>query len=81
MMAREEVLGIVRPHAATIGTTSNVVRFPGNPPMQCLSTTTSLSHFRCTPLSTMARVSAMVSAMSMRLPEQAVIRPAISMSE
>ena len=39
VIAREEVLGIVSPCAATIGTTIIEVRLPGMPPMQCLSTT------------------------------------------
>ena len=43
VIAREEVFGIVSPKAATIGTTMSVVRLPGNPPMQCLSTTSGLS--------------------------------------
>ena len=39
VMARDEVFGMVRPCAATIGTTIIEVRLPGIPPMQCLSTT------------------------------------------
>jgi hypothetical protein len=39
VIAREEVLGISMPCAATMGTTSIEVRLPGMPPMQCLSTT------------------------------------------
>ena len=38
VIAREEVLGTVRPSAARIGTTIIVVRLPGTPPTQCLST-------------------------------------------
>ncbi len=38
-MALDDVLGIVKPCAATIGTTIVDVRLPGTPPMQCLSTT------------------------------------------
>ena len=38
VMARDDVLGILRPCAATIGTTIIEVRLPGMPPMQCLST-------------------------------------------
>ena len=44
VMARDEVLGILSPCAATIGTTIIEVRLPGMPPMQCLSTITSPSH-------------------------------------
>ena len=43
VMARDEVLGISRPLAATMATTMGVVRLPGRPPTQCLSST-------CTPL-------------------------------
>ena len=39
VIAREDVLGIIRPLAATMATTSGVVLFPGIPPMLCLSTT------------------------------------------
>ena len=38
VMAREEVLGMVRPSAATMATMMGVVRLPGNPPTECLST-------------------------------------------
>ena len=37
VMAREEVLGIVYPAAATMGTTSMLVLSPGMPPTLCLS--------------------------------------------
>ncbi len=49
VIAREDVFGMVRPCAATIGTTIMEVRFPGMPPMQCLSTTMGLDHFSCVP--------------------------------
>ena len=39
VMAREDVFGMVRPSEATIGTIIGVVRFPGKPPTECLSTT------------------------------------------
>ena len=54
VIAREDVLGMVRPCAATIGTTIMEVRFPGMPPMQCLSTTIGLGHFNCVPATAMA---------------------------
>jgi hypothetical protein len=38
VMARDEVLGIVNPQAATMGTMIMLVRLPGRPPTQCLST-------------------------------------------
>ena len=37
VIAREEVLGIVNPAAATMGTTSMLVLSPGMPPTLCLS--------------------------------------------
>ena len=37
VIARDEVFGIVSPCAATIETTIGVVRFPGRPPIECLS--------------------------------------------
>ena len=46
VMAREDVFGMVRPCAATIGTTIIEVRLPGIPPMQCLSTTIGLSQVK-----------------------------------
>jgi hypothetical protein len=81
VIARDDVLGINRPQAATIGTTSSVVRLLGRPPTQCLSSTICCCQSSRCPTATMARVSAMVSATSMRSPEQAVISAAISMSE
>ncbi len=39
VIARDELLGIVKPAAATIGTTISVVRVPGTPPIECLSAT------------------------------------------
>ena len=39
VMAREEVFGMVSPQDVTIDTTIGVVRLPGRPPTQCLSTT------------------------------------------
>ena len=43
VMARDEVLGSVRPQAAPIATTMGVVRLPGRPPTECLSATMALS--------------------------------------
>ncbi len=39
VIARDDVFGISRPNAATIGTTISVMRLPGTPPIECLSTT------------------------------------------
>jgi len=55
VIAREEVLGIVKPAAAIIGTIIIVVRVPGSPPMECLSATMP-SKFNFVPVSTMALV-------------------------
>jgi len=51
VIARDEVLGIVRPKAVTIGTTIRVVLFPGRPPIQCLSTTNGEDHVSLVPTS------------------------------
>ena len=80
VMARDEVFGIVRPCAATIGTTIMEVRLPGMPPMQCLSTTIGLSQFSCVPASAIARDSASSSSLVMKLAD-AIRNAAISMSE
>ena len=41
VIARDDVFGMVSPSAATIATMIGVVRLPGRPPTECLSTTTS----------------------------------------
>ena len=64
VMAREDVLGISKPQAATIGTTIGVVRLPGSPPTQCLSMTGVVPQSKRRPDSTIARVIAMVSLVS-----------------
>ena len=79
-MAREEVLGIGSPCAATIGTTIIEVRLPGMPPMQCLSTTIGSVHFSRVPASAIARVRAINSSLVMKLAEP-IRNAAISMSE
>src|SRR3569832_2887280 len=58
VIARDDVLGMVRPYAATIGTTIIDVRLPGTPPMQCLSTTSGTSQSSRLPTSAIARVNA-----------------------
>lgn len=56
VMARDDVLGMVKPCAATMATTIGVVLLPGKPPTQCLSTISSCPQSSLSPLSTMARV-------------------------
>ena len=80
VIAREDVFGMVRPWAATIGTTTIEVRLPGMPPMQCLSTTTGSGHFSWVPALAMARVRASSSPDVMKLAEP-IRKAAISMSE
>ena len=81
VMARDEVFGIVRPCAATIGTTIIEVRLPGMPPMQCLSTTIGASQCQLraglAPSPASARA---VRSLVMKLAE-ATRKAAISMSE
>ena len=64
VIARDDVLGITSPLAAAIATTSGVVRLPGRPPTQCLSTTFCEDQVSRSPASTMARVRCTVSASS-----------------
>ena len=52
------------PLAAAIATTMGVVRLPGRPPTQCLSSTMGAFHFSVSPTSTMARVRDTVSCAS-----------------
>ena len=81
VMARLEVLGISMPWAATMGTTSMLVRFPGMPPMQCLSATRGSSQSSRSPVATMARVRYSTSSRSMPVSAQATRNAAISILE
>ncbi len=62
VMARDEVFGMVRPAAAAMATTMGVVRLPGRPPTQCLSTMGWVCHLSRSPASTMAPVSPTISS-------------------
>ena len=62
VIARDEVLGITTPHAATMGTMISVVRLPGRPPTQCLSITGENGQRMRSPTSTIARVNATISS-------------------
>jgi len=62
VMAREEVLGMVKPAAATMGTTSIDVLSPGMPPTLCLSRIGPVPKSSVLPVVIMARESASVSA-------------------
>ncbi|EKD87177.1 MAG: hypothetical protein ACD_37C00023G0001 [uncultured bacterium] len=55
VIAREELLGILNPAAAIIGTTIKVVLVPGIPPIECLSATIP-ENFNLSPVSTIALV-------------------------
>lgn len=57
VMARDDVFGIVNPRAAMMGTMIGVVRFPGSPPTECLSSTISAFQDSRPPTSTIALVS------------------------
>ena len=76
VMARDEVFGITRPAAATIGTTSIVVRFPGSPPTQCLSRIGRSGQVMRSPASSIARVRWVVSSRSSRPPAHPVMKAA-----
>ncbi|OIQ63322.1 hypothetical protein GALL_551360 [mine drainage metagenome] len=62
VIARDDVLGMVRPKAVTMATTIGVVRLPGKPPTECLSTTIPAGQVKRSPASTIARVRATVSS-------------------
>src|SRR5574337_739537 len=81
VIAREEVLGMVRPMAVAMATTIGVVRLPASPPMQCLSTTIGRSQRRCLPVSTIARVSAITSSRPKWSLQPAMMKAASSMLE
>ena len=81
VIARDEVFGINCPAAATMATTIGVVRLPGNPPTQCLSSTRALPQSSVSPAACIACVSAVVSGRSSRSPAQAVTNAARSRSE
>ena len=82
VMAREDVFGMVRPQAATMATTIGVVRLPGRPPTQCLSTIgRAVPGQGGRPTSTMARVSADHLVAVERAAAQAVMKAASWMSE
>ena len=57
VMARELVLGMRRPAAATMGTMRRDTLFPGTPPMLCLSMTGWVSKWIRSPVSIIALVS------------------------
>ena len=62
VMAREDVFGITSPCAATIGTTIMVMRLPGMPPIECLSTTIGSSQVSFSANDVRTRASATTSA-------------------
>ena len=67
LMAREEVLGIMMPAAATMDTTMGVTLLPGTPPRLWKSNTGVLSNLIISPVSAMATVKSAISEMSMPL--------------
>ena len=81
VIARLDVLGINMPWAATIGITIMVVRLPGIPPIQCLSTTIDSPQLRVLPELTIAFVKKNISSRSKPLWLQATKKAAISILE
>ena len=61
VIALDEVFGITIPAAVMIGMMIIVVRFPGTPPIQCLSATMRFPNLICEPFFTIARVRSAVS--------------------
>ena len=81
VMARDEVLGMRRPWAATMGMTIRLVRLPGMPPMQCLSATRSAPQSSRSPPVAMARVRDRTSSRSSPTWAQATMKAVISILE
>ena len=77
VIAREEVLGIVSPAAAAIGTTTMLTLVPGMPPRECLSATTGAAQRRRRECAARLRARATVSPSS-RLRAAATRKAAIS---
>ena len=77
VMALDDVFGIVSPAAVMIDTTIGVVRFPGNPPTQCLSAIGACPQSSRLPAASIARVRSIVSCKSIRPPAQALRKAAI----
>ncbi len=80
VIALDDVLGMVKPAAATIGTTRSVVLSPGTPPILCLSKMGPLSHRIVFPVETIALERASASSMLMPQMFKAVTKAASSMS-
>ena len=81
VIALDDVFGIVSPAAATMATTSGVVRFAGSPPTLCLSTMTGPGQDSRSPAASIASVSAAVSETSGLCAEKPVMNAASCTSE
>ena len=79
LIALEEVLGIIRPAAATMDMTMGVILLPGTPPRLWKSNTGDLENFTMSPVFAMAMVKSAISAMSIPLMCKAVSQADISM--
>ena len=80
VMARLLVFGISSPAAATIGTMSSEILFPGTPPILCLSMMGWVSNSSFSPVSIIALVSHSVCSAGRQFMWEAVINAVISMS-
>ena len=78
-MARDEVLGMRSPAAATMDTTMGVILLPGTPPMLWKSKMGPLSKGTRSPVFTMALVNSAISSRSMPLMYRDVSQDEISM--
>ena len=81
VIARDDVFGMVRPNAVTMATMIGVVRLPGSPPTECLSTTMASGHDSRSPESTIARVRPRISFSLSGAAAQAVRNDAMWMFE
>ena len=78
LIAREDVLGIINPPAATMDTTIGVILFPGTPPRLWKSKTGFLENLTISPVLAMAIVKSAISSMSIPLMYRAVNHAEIS---
>ena len=78
LMAREDILGIMTPAAATMETTIGVILLPGTPPKLWKSNTGCLSNLIMSPVWAIAFVKSAISSMSIPFMYRAVSHADIS---
>ena len=81
VIARDDIVGTIRPRAAMIDTMMDVVRFPGRPQTERLSTIISAFHDSRSPTSIIAFARARISSRTNGRTDHGVMNDAKSMSE